>query len=178
MTMKIREFIAVRRKNVNFYTNEYSSEFMPMITRKEKRMSDRLQANIRLINDGIKFSSSSGDNPEIISDYYPPLGNNEGYKPLELFLISFGTCVSGTILPLLRRMNKTIRSYILTIEGIRKTEHPTGFSTILLTMRLQSPDTSEEELQKILTLAKQKFCPVWSMIKQNVLVRSEVQIEL
>ena len=140
-------------------------------------MSDRLQAEIRLINDGIKFSSKSGDNPEIISDYYPPLGNNEGYKPLELFLISFGTCVSGTILPLLRRMNKTIGLYNLTVEGIRKTEHPTGFSTILLHIHLQSPDTTMEDVQKAFTLSEQKFCPVWSMIKQNVVVETEIQIE-
>ena len=140
-------------------------------------MSDLLRAEIRLINNSIKFSSKSGNNPEIISDYYPPLGNDEGYKPLELFLISFGTCASGTVLPLLRRMHKNIESYTMNIEGIRKTEHPTGFSKIILKLRVKSPDITEDDLQKAVKLSEEKFCPVWSMIKNNVLVETEFQIE-
>jgi putative redox protein len=140
-------------------------------------MSDMLQTEIHLMNNGIKFSSQSGDNPAIISDYYPPLGNNEGYKPLELFLISFGTCVSGTVLPLLRRMQKSIESYSMKVEGTRKTEHPTGFSKIILNITVQSPDISTEDLQKAVTLAEQKFCPVWSMIKNNVFVETEFHID-
>jgi len=44
-----------------------------------------LSAKIKLINQVIKFSCSSENYPEIITDYYPPLGKNEGYKSLQLF---------------------------------------------------------------------------------------------
>jgi hypothetical protein len=44
-----------------------------------------LSAKIKLINQGIKFSCSSENYPEIITDYYPPLGKNEGYKSLNCF---------------------------------------------------------------------------------------------
>jgi putative redox protein len=140
-------------------------------------MSALLRAEIRLMNNSIKFSSKSGNNPEIISDYYPPLGNDEGYKPLELFLISFGTCASGTILPLLRRMQKNIDSYTVNAEGIRKAEHPTGFSKIILKLRVKSHDITEDDLLKAVKLSEEKFCPVWSMIKNNVLVETEFQID-
>jgi putative redox protein len=140
-------------------------------------MSDSLKADIRLLNNGIKFSSTSENYPEIISDYFPPLGNNEGYKPLELFLISFGTCVSGTILPLLRRMPKNIESYSMHVEGIRKTEHPTGFSKITLAITIRSQNITETDLQKAVMLSEEKFCPVWSMIKNNVIVETEFQID-
>jgi putative redox protein len=140
-------------------------------------MSDLLQAEICLLNDGIKFSSNADNNPEIISDYYPPLGNNEGYKPLELFLISFGTCVSGTVLPLLRRMQKEIESYTMNIEGIRKSEHPTGFSKIILKLKVKSRNSSEDDLRKAIKLSEEKFCPVWSMIRNNVIVETVFQIE-
>jgi putative redox protein len=140
-------------------------------------MSDILRTEIHLINNGIKFSSKSENNPEIISDYYPPLGNNEGYKPLELFLISFGTCASGTILPLLKRMQKSIELYTMQVEGVRKTEHPTGFSKIILKLKVKSRNLTADDLQKAIKLAEEKFCPVWSMIKNNVLVETEFQIE-
>jgi putative redox protein len=140
-------------------------------------MSDFLQTEIHLINNSIKFSSKSENYPEIISDYYPPLGNNEGYRPLELLLMSFGTCASGTILPLLRRMQKSIESYTMKVEGTRKTEHPTGFSKIMLKIIIKSHDVSEDDLQKAVKLSEEKFCPVWSMIKNNVRVETEFQIE-
>ena len=140
-------------------------------------MSDHLQAEIRLLNNGIKFSSKSENYPEIISDYFPPLGNNEGYKPLELFLISFGTCVSGTVLPLVRRMHGEIESYTMGVEGIRKSDHPTGFSKIMLHVRMKSHTVTEDDLRKALTLSEEKYCPVWSMIKNNVHVETDIRIE-
>ncbi len=140
-------------------------------------MSNILQTEIHPINNSIKFSSKSENNPEIISDYYPPLGNNEGYKPLELFLISFGTCASGTILPLLRRMQKSIEFYTMKVEGTRKTEHPTGFGKIILKIKIKSPNVTEDGLQKAVKLSEEIFCPVWSMIKNNVLVETEFQID-
>jgi putative redox protein len=140
-------------------------------------MNSLLRAEIHLVNDSIKFSSKSENNPEIISDYYPPLGNNEGYKPLELFLISFGTCVSGTVLPLLRRMQKNIKLYTMKVEGTRRTEHPTGFSKIILNLIVKPHNSTEDDMQKAVRVSEKKFCPVWSMIKNNVIGETEFQIE-
>ncbi len=141
-------------------------------------MSDELlKADIRLINDGIKFSCTSGDNPEIITDYYPPLGNNEGYKPLELFLISFGTCVSGTIIPLLRRFRKSIDKYSVAIEGIRRSEHPTSFEKIGVLISVYSKDVEAADLEKVIKMSEDKYCPVWAMIKNNVEVEIKYTIE-
>lgn len=137
---------------------------------------DRMNAHIKLINDGIKFSCTSENYPEIITDYYPPLGNNEGYKPLELFLLSLGTCISGTVLPLLRRMKKNIGSYAMEIGGVRKKEHPTGFSMIQIHILMTSNDIEESDLVKALQLAEEKYCPVWSMIDKSTKIEHRFTI--
>jgi putative redox protein len=139
-------------------------------------MGDILEAKINLINDKIKFSCRSKENPEIIADYIPPLGNNEGYMPLELFLISLGACTSGTILPLLRRMRKTIDKFEMKIEGTRRDQHPTSFSRIMMDIQIQSNDVENEDLEKALRLAEETFCPVWAMIKNNVTVETKYAI--
>lgn len=130
--------------------------------------NELLNADIRLINNGIKFSCISNGNPEIITDYYPPLGNNEGYKPLELFLISFGTCVSGTIIPLLRMSKKSIEKYSVEIEGTRRNEHPTSFEKIKISILVFSKDLEDLDLEKAIKMSEDKYCPVWAMIKNNV----------
>jgi len=139
--------------------------------------NELLKAKIQLINNGIKFSCTSNGNPELITDYYPPLGNNEGYKPLELFLISFGTCISGTIIPLLRLSKKFIDKYSLDIEGIRRKEHPTCFEKIKIMIIVYSKDIEDADLEKAIKMSEDKYCPVWAMIKNNVDVEINYKIE-
>ena len=137
---------------------------------------NQLNVEMKLIDDGLKFRTKAGNNPEVITDYIPPLGNNEGYVPLELFLISFGTCVSGVILPILRKMQKDIETYSMTAIGIRKTEHPTGFSKITLEMFVNSKNTTTEEIEKVIKMAETTYCPIWSMLKNDIEIETKVVI--
>jgi len=133
-----------------------------------------LNVEMKLIDQGLKFQTKAGNNPEIITDYIPPLGNNEGYMPLEIFLISFGTCVSGVVLPVLRKMQKDIEEYSMSVKGIRKTEHPTGFNKIILEMFVKSKNTTKEEIEKVLIMAETKYCPIWSMLKNDIEIETKI----
>lgn len=135
-----------------------------------------LVAEIKLIDNGLKFHTKAGNNPEIITDYIPPLGHNEGYMPLELFLISFATCVSGVMLPVLRKMKKDIQEYSVVAKGTRKTEHPAGFSKITLEISLKSQNTATEEIERVIKMAETKYCPVWSMLKNDVAVETLISV--
>ena len=136
--------------------------------------NSQLNVEMKLIDRGLKFQTKAGNNPEIITDYIPPLGSNEGYMPLELFLISFGTCVSGVILPVLRKMQKEIEAYSMNAMGIRKTEHPTGFSKIILEIFVKSKNTTTEEIEKVLKMAETTYCPVWSMLKNDIEIETKI----
>lgn len=135
-----------------------------------------LIAEMKLIDRGLKFQTKAGTNPEIITDYIPPLGSSEGYMPLELFLISFGTCVSGVLLPVLRKMKKDIEEYSIIAKGIRKTEHPTGFSKIILEISVKSGNTTMEEIERVIRMAEATYCPVWSMLKSDVAVETKISV--
>jgi len=137
---------------------------------------NQLNVEMKLIDKGLKFQTKAGNNPEIITDYIPPLGNNEGYLPLELFLISLGTCVGGVILPILRKMQKDIEEFSMKATGIRKTEHPTGFSKITLEIFVKSKNTTEEDITKVLKMAEAKYCPIWSMLKNDIEIETKVII--
>ncbi len=139
-------------------------------------MENRLNVEMELIDDGLKFRATAGDHPEIITDYIPPLGHNEGYTPLQLFLISFGTCASGVLLPLLRKMHRDVRDFSVHVSGIRRTEHPTGFSKIIMNISFRSNDTTREDVEKILQMAKEKYCPVWSMLDDSMDIESNIEI--
>lgn len=136
-------------------------------------MSNLLEAKIQLLNEGVKFKSVVEGKPEIITDYLPPYGDGLSVLPLELFLISFGTCVGGVISPMLKKMGKQVSDLQITVQGKRREEHPLCFEQIKFVITVTSADVTEEDLKKVLTLAEEKICPVWAMIKGNVNVTYE-----
>jgi putative redox protein len=130
--------------------------------------SKELTASITLINDKLNFRSSVGENEPISIDYTPPLGDNLGYTSLELFLLSLSSCIGSSVLTFLRKMRKTITRFEIQSRGIRREEHPTCFKSIHLTIDLQSDDVTEDDLNKVIKLSEDTYCPVWAMIKGNV----------
>lgn len=132
--------------------------------------SKEVKTSITLVNDKLNFSGIADGNSPISIDYIPPLGDNLGYTSLELLLLSFSSCVGTAVLTFLRRMQKTVSGFELSARGIRNEEHPTGFKTIEIDIRLHSSDVSQEDLTKVVQLAEEKYCPVWAMIKCNVVI--------
>ncbi|OQA49320.1 MAG: hypothetical protein BWY47_00767 [Bacteroidetes bacterium ADurb.Bin302] len=130
--------------------------------------SKELTTSINLLNEKLHFEGKVNGNDPISIDYIPPLGENLGYTSLELFLFSLSSCLGSSVLIFLRRMRKTISGFEIIGTGIRKEEHPTGFKTITLQLIIKSPDVSADDLDKVIKLSKDTFCPVWSMIKGNV----------
>lgn len=130
--------------------------------------SKEINTSVILINDKLNFKGVVEDNNPVSIDYTPPLGDNLGYTSLELLLLSLSSCVGSAVLTFLRKMNKTITGFEIKSKGIRREEHPTCFKEIFLEIHIKSSNTTEEDLNKVLKLSEDTYCPVWAMIKGNV----------
>ena len=130
--------------------------------------SKELTTSINLLNEKLHFEGNVNGNDPISIDYIPPLGENLGYTSLELFLLSLSSCLGSSVLTFLRRMRKTISGFEIISNGIRKEEHPTGFKTVTLQLIIKSPDVTAVDLDKVIKLSEETYCPVWSMIKGNI----------
>ncbi len=130
--------------------------------------SKELACNIRLVNEKLKFSGTVTGNDPVSIDYIPPFGDNEGYTSLELLLLSLSSCLGSAVLLFLRRMGKNISGFEISSKGIRRTEHPTGFSKIIMEIDIISGNTNKDDLDKVIKMAEDKYCPVWAMIRGNV----------
>jgi len=138
--------------------------------------SKELKSTIRLINDKLLFKGTVGDNTPVSIDYIAPLGDDMGYTSLELLLLSLSSCLGSAMLTFLRRMHRTITSLEIQAKGLRKEEHPTGFSNIYLDIQITSPDAADQDVNKVISLAEDKYCPVWSMIKGNAVIETRFTI--
>lgn len=138
--------------------------------------SKTLITRTTLVNNKLKFKGEADKNIPVSIDYTAPLGDDSGYTSLELFLLSLSSCVGSSVLTFLRKMRKEIVSCEIRSEGKRKETHPTGFSTIILDLDIVSPDVTDEDLEKVIKLSEDTYCPVWSMIKGNVVVGTNYKI--
>jgi putative redox protein len=130
--------------------------------------SEELNVRVILINDKLNFTGTTGNNHPVSIDYTPPLGDNLGYTSLELFLLSFSSCIGSAVLVLLRKMNKSVQAFEINSTGIRREEHPTCFSLVTLDMLIKSENVNTADMDKVIGLADEKLCPVYAMIKGNV----------
>ncbi|MDR3626990.1 MAG: OsmC family protein [Ignavibacteriaceae bacterium] len=139
-------------------------------------MAEELTASVELVNQKFKFTGTAMFNDPVSIDYVTPMGDGEGYTSLELFLLSFASCSASSILFLLRKSKKNISGLKVNAKGIRRETHPTSFEKINLEYVVNSPDVTNADIEKVLKLSEETYCPVWAMIKNNVVVNTVFQI--
>ena len=140
-------------------------------------LGNTLTVKLQTIDDKMMFAAAARENPEVIIDYFPPAGTGKGYTSLEVLMISFGSCISSTVISLLRyRMKKTVSGVATVVNGTVREEHPKALDRIFVTMKISADDVSEAEVQTAVKLAEDTMCPVWSMIKGNVAVEIKTEI--
>jgi putative redox protein len=139
-------------------------------------MNEPLAMVVKLVNQKVQFSGTTRSLPAVTADYFPPLGDGQWYTGLELLLLSLAACSASVIVPTLRRMKKEVVNFQVNASGIRREQHPTSFSKIVLDFVLTSPDAAAADLQKAIKLAEETSCPVWAMLKGNVEIVPQARV--
>jgi len=148
-----------------------------MKTDNKNKPIDIVEAGVKLVNDKMRFLGTAGNNEPVYTDYIPPLGDSQGYMSLQLFLVSLASCIGGSVIVLLRKMKKNIRSCEIKTQGFRRTEHPTSFEKILIEFRIKSENILPSDIEKVIAMSEETYCPVLAMIKGNVIVETKYSLE-
>lgn len=137
---------------------------------------DNYSVTIGLKNDKVLFKGKARDNLEVSMDYFPPVGDGLGYTGLELLLMSFSGCSSTAIVFLLRKMGKQIKGFEAEATGFFNDKTPKAFREIVINYKIRSCDINSDEMQRVIKMAEDSVCPVWSMIKGNVEITTLFEI--
>jgi putative redox protein len=89
-----------------------------------------------------------------------PLPEKQNQSPVELLLSSLSACGAVDIVSMLKKRKKTIDSFIIETEGIRRDETPRSFTAIHCQYIIASADVTEEEFHKAAKLSLEKYCSV------------------
>ncbi len=86
--------------------------------------------------------------------------DKEFQSPTQLLLSGVAACAAVDIVSMIKKKRKEFIDLQAEIEGMRRDEHPRKFTDIHIKYILTSPDTSKEELEKVIDLAVEKYCSV------------------
>jgi len=96
-------------------------------------------------------------------------------SPMDLLLSALGGCASVDAVLMMKKKRKTVSDFFVEIEGSRNDGVPEFFTDITMKFVLVSPDAKEQEFQKVIALAVDKYCSVASSLKSNITYTTEIQ---
>jgi putative redox protein len=136
-------------------------------------------SNIRTITTTYKaeleYEATNPQGNTVQIDMYDP-DRKKAQSPTELLLSATAACSAVDVIQILQKKRKTINGLQVVAEGTRREEHPRHFTDILLTFKLSSPDTTKEELEKVVALSVDKYCSVAATVRGVAKVRYESEI--
>ena len=121
---------------------------------------------------------TAGDGEHDVTVDYPlePGQQVAGLTPLKLLLAAVAGCAGNTVAMLLKKREQPLDALELTVHGPRRTEHPTVITKIDVDFVLRGEGLDPEVVRHCITLADEKLCPVWAMIRPGTPISSSFRI--
>ncbi|WP_017731508.1 OsmC family protein [Nafulsella turpanensis] len=108
-------------------------------------------------------------------DMYPE-GEKKAFSPMQLVLAATGACAAVDIVQILKKKRKTVLDLRIESEGTRREELPRRFTHLHLHFILYSPNTSSEELEKVVALAIEKYCSVSASLAADIELKYTAEV--
>lgn len=124
-----------------------------------------------------QFTAENNSGSMVMMDANKSIGGSEeGFRPMELLLISLASCASIDVVLILNKFKKPYSDYRVEIKGNRTKEIPAVFNAIDLCFSLKSDQISSEIFSRAVKLSLNKYCSVSKMLKTEVMISAKIQI--
>jgi putative redox protein len=97
-----------------------------------------------------------------------PASEKKALSPTELLLSGVVACAAVDIVAMIKKRRKQFINIEGVATGTRREEFPRKFTHINIHYTITSPDLKEEEAEKLITLAVEKYCSVAASINESI----------
>ncbi|MEX0882506.1 MAG: OsmC family protein [Cyclobacteriaceae bacterium] len=95
-------------------------------------------------------------------------------SPMELLLSALASCSAIDAVLMMKKKRKEVSDFSIEAEGIRNEGIPAFYTSIHLKFVLSSPNATDQEFDKVVKLAVEKYCSVASSLKSDITFSSLV----
>lgn len=97
-------------------------------------------------------------------------------SPMQLLLSGVISCAAVDLVSMVKKRRKTLVDFSGEAVGVRREEIPRKFVEINIVFTFVSPDLQEEEAQKLVNLAVEKYCSVAASLDPAIKMTHGVKI--
>ena len=124
-----------------------------------------MNARIKWVQD-VMFVAESGTGHALVLDGAPAGGGrNMGMRPMELMVLSVGSCSSYDVVTILKKARQEITSCYAEVTAERVDATPAIFESIHLHFKLAGRNLSEKQVARAIELSAEKYCSASIMMK-------------
>ncbi len=124
---------------------------------------------INRINEAFHMLALGKTDVPINVDASPDIGGvDAGARPMELLLMSLGSCSAVDVILILKKQKQTIDDFKMSIEAERvENQIPSVFKSIIVCFKLTGA-IDENKLKRAIELSRDKYCSVSAMLHDTV----------
>lgn len=120
-------------------------------------------------NGNLSFTGTADSGHSIAIDGPPALGGeNTGLRPMELMLLSVGSCSAMDVIHILNKARQPVTGCRIEIAGTRAETDPKVFTDIHLNFIVSGDGLSEKQVARAVKLSAEKYCSASIMLQASV----------
>lgn len=136
-----------------------------------------MDARIKWV-EGAALVGETGSGHAIVIDGPPDLGGrNLGARPMELMLLSVGSCSAMDVLHILKKARQPVADVQVEVHGDRAETDPKVFTAIHLRFSVSGKGLGAAQVERAVKLSAEKYCSASILLaRAGVKVTHEFQI--
>jgi putative redox protein len=103
-------------------------------------------------------------------------GDNDGFKPIELMLVSLAGCTAMDVISILQKKRQDVHAFDVRVQADRKEDHPKVFTHITLEFIITGKDIDEPSVRRAVDLSAEKYCAAQAMLSPVVPIEHKITI--
>ncbi len=124
-----------------------------------------VEARVTLL-EKMAFDGTAGSGHHVTLDAAEAVGGeNRGFRPMELFLISVLGCTAMDVISILRKKRQVVTAFEVRGYGERATEHPKVYTHITLEYHVTGKGVEEKAVRRSIELSAVRYCPAQGMLR-------------
>jgi putative redox protein len=118
---------------------------------------------------GMAFVAETPTLHHVTLDVHPNFGGaSAGPEPLDLLLISLGSCTGMDVISILRKKRQAVTHYTVNVFANGAQQHPKVFTDILVEHVVEGHNVDPRAVKRSIELSITKYCPVHVMLSHVV----------
>lgn len=126
---------------------------------------------------GLSFTATADSGFSVDLGASPSVGgDDDGFRPMELMLISLAGCTAMDVISILRKKRQGVTGFQVQAHAEQAEDHPRVFTEITIKYIVHGAGVEPEAVARSVELSKTKYCPAQAMLDQAVPIRHEWEI--